>query len=323
MRDGNDKGIVLVMVMWVLTVLMVVILSFSTMAKTETTATLSYRDGVQIKFMAEAGIERGIMELLYRKSRGATTGAESLPEEEQVLKVDGTYYSFPAKGGLLKIRLISEAGKVDINAAPEMMLKNLIANLGVKDKELDIIVDSIMDWKDADNFHRLNGAEDDYYQSLPNPYKAKNANFDTLGELLLVRGVTPDLLYGSGGKKGLIDFITVYSGSATVNINAAPREVIMAVPGMDDGIADAILSYRQAHEIKSIEEVRTMVGDQYAFMSPYMSTGEGATYTVEAEGGKGEKGLAYAVKAVVQLDGDKYRFLYYKNPERLRQWHVQ
>ncbi len=47
--------------------------------------------------------------------------------------------------------------------------------------------------------------------SLPNPYKAKNANFDTLEELLLVKGMTSEILYGNKEKKGIIDLLTIYS----------------------------------------------------------------------------------------------------------------
>lgn len=320
MRHGNDKGIVLVMVMWVLTVLMVIVLSFSAMARTEANTTLAYRDEVRMKYLAEAGIERGIVELMYRRSKSGVAG--NVTEEGDILKVDGTYYSFETAGGAIRLRLINESGKVDINAAPELLLKNLIGNLGVKDKELDIVVDSIMDWKDADSLTRLNGAEDDYYQSLPNPYKAKNANFDSLGELLLVRGMTRDLFYGSGGKKGLADLLTLYSGSASINLNAAPREVLAAIPGMNDALADAVISYREAKEIRSLDEVKALLGTQFNVMSPYIAVGEGSAYTVEAEGRSGTRTAAYAVKAVVMLEGEKYRYVYYKNPEGMRLWNV-
>ena len=91
-----------------------------------------------------------------------------------------------------------------------------------QDHHADIIVDSILDWKDADDLHRLNGAESDYYLSLPNPYRAKDANFDTLEELLLVRGVTPEILYGGGETKGIIQYLTLRPDSSfTINVNVA------------------------------------------------------------------------------------------------------
>ena len=81
-----------------------------------------------------------------------------------------------------------------MNLAPEVILRNLINSLDLPGEDKDLlvntIVDSILDWKDPDDFHRLQGAESDYYQSLPHPYKAKNGNFDTVEELILVKGVT-------------------------------------------------------------------------------------------------------------------------------------
>ena len=67
-----------------------------------------------------------------------------------------------------------------------------------------------MDWRDKDNLHRLNGAEDDYYLSLPQPYKCKNGDFTSIEELLLVRGVTPEIFYG-----GLKDMVAVYQDKET------------------------------------------------------------------------------------------------------------
>jgi general secretion pathway protein K len=76
-----------------------------------------------------------------------------------------------------------------------------LTNLGVEGEARDIIVDSILDWRDADDFYRIHGAENDYYQSLKEPYRCKNGNFDSIEELLLVRGITPALFYGRKGPK--------------------------------------------------------------------------------------------------------------------------
>ena len=97
--------------------------------------------------------------------------------------------------------------------------------------------------------------------SLPNPYKAKNANFDTLEELLLVKGMTSEILYGNNEKKGIIDLLTVYSRtSIKINVNAAPKEVLMAIPGITPEIADSIISFREHDEIKKCRECRNPTG---------------------------------------------------------------
>jgi general secretion pathway protein K len=97
-----------------------------------------------------------------------------------------------------------------------------------------ILVDSIMDWRDPDDLHRINGAESDYYQSLPTSYSAKNGPFDTVEDLLWVRGVTTALFYGSGESGaapesgaivGLKQLFTVDSPNDRVNLRTASAEV--------------------------------------------------------------------------------------------------
>src|SRR5262249_57796060 len=102
----------------------------------------------------------------------------------------------------------------------------------------------ILDWIDADSTPRSTGAEDDYYMGLNPPYHCKNGPLDSLEELLLVKGVTPQLLFGNDfNRNGILDpdeddgsgvldlgwsaYFTVYSreqnvdstGNARININ--------------------------------------------------------------------------------------------------------
>src|SRR4030043_741794 len=237
---SSQKGIALILVLWVLTILMVIVLSFSFMARTETYSTLSFKEGLEKKFLAEAGIERGIMEIFYRNMY---KNQPLVLEGGEVWKTDGTSYKAQTGDGYYTVRIIDESGKVDINRVSGVVLKNLLINSGVQEEEVDTIVDSIMDWKDPDDLHRLHGAESDYYMSLPNPYKAKDANFDTLEELLLVKGMTPEILYGDGKKKGIINFLTINSKTSQININAAPKEVLTSIPGITPEFADTIIEY--------------------------------------------------------------------------------
>lgn len=120
------------------------------------------------------------------------------------------------------------------------------------------VADSILDWLDEDDEQRDFGAEYDYYNSLPTPYGPKNGSIDSVEELLLVRGVTPELLFGADtNRNGIIDpieqtyittgeqstaslgwsaFLTVYSregnktadGAQRVNVNAEDLEQLQA-----------------------------------------------------------------------------------------------
>lgn len=301
----TERGVALLLVLWVLTVLMVIVFAFSFSTRVETHSVLSFKDGMEKRFIAQAGIEHGIMEIFYNKR------FFSIPEKES-WRLDGTPYRGEFGGGYYEVKIMDEFGKVDINTAPDVLLKNLLIQLGLKNDESDAIVDAIMDWKDADDLRRLNGAESDYYMTLPNPYKAKDSDFDSVEELIFVKGITPDLLYGGQGKKGLVEFITVHSKSPQVSINSAPREVLLAVPGITQEIADNIISYREDKRITNPSEVGVPMDS-----NRYLSYIDSNTFTIDSTGFKGTGKGGYTIRATVSLEGENYRYVYYKSPLRI------
>jgi len=155
---------------------------------------------------------------------------------------------------------------------------------------------------------------------LLNPYKAKNGNFDTLEELLLGKGVTREILYGSGQKKGLIDFLTVYGKTDKININAAPKEVLMSIPGITTEMVEEILTFRQNQEIKNLQEIGGSVLRNQALLTPYIAVGQGSTFTIESTGYREKIQSGYTVKTTVSLlANNKYLYLYYKTPVSFKQ----
>ncbi len=312
---SQQRGIALLLVLWVLTILMVIVFSFSYLARTESFSSRAFKEGWENKFLAEAGIERAIMELFYRKQNPQNLGEE----EQESWRIDGTEQSGALGGGYYRVRLVDESGKIDLNLAPEVILRSLINSLNLPGEDKDLlvntIVDSILDWRDPDDLHRLQGAESDYYQSLPHPYKAKNGNFDTVEELILVKGVTPEILYGNDQKPGLIDFLTVQAKTNKINLNAATKSVLMALPGMTPEIAEAVVAYRQDKEIQSLQEIAGLLGEAQAQLAPYVTVAVGNTFTIESRGYKNNSQAGYGIQAKVILEGNnQYRYLSYKNP---------
>jgi general secretion pathway protein K len=290
-------------------ILMVMALSFSYLMKTEALGTLSFKNSVENKFLAEAGIERAVMEVIYRN---LNKGQQTAPDGKEVWRTDGTPHKVETENGYYSVSIIDEGGKVDINKTDYVILKNILLNRGLKQETVDIIIDSIQDWRDPDDLHRLNGAESDYYMSLRNPYKARNADFETLEELLLVKGVTAEILYGDNGKKGLIDLLTINSTSGKVNIASATKELLLAIPGMSSEIADAIISNRNAQPPLPVQDV---IGGSYAAMAPYLDAGASNTFTVESAGHKLNDKAGYAIRATITIDAkNKFSYLYYKSP---------
>jgi len=314
----DQSGIALILVIWILAVLMAIVLSVSFMTKVESRSTIAFKEGIEEKFIAEAGIERAAEEIMYRKINLGVPVEEG--KETNVWKTDGTPNAFPLENGTCLVRIIDESGKIDINKVPDIILKGLLTSLGVKDEDADIIVDSIEDWRDADDLTRLHGAETDYYMSLAVPYKAKNADFESIEELLLVRGMTPELLYGSGDKPGLQDFVTVYSENGKINVNAVPKEGLMAIPGMTPELASSIIDFRKTAEIRTMTDFQNLVGGAFAAMSPFIAVGEGTTFTVESVGRKSGKKAGYGVKAVITVAGNKFSYIYFRSPWDMSKW---
>ena len=316
---GSQRGIVLLLVLWILSILMVIAMSFSFITRTDAYSALAFKAGVENRFLAEAGIERGIMELVYRGvNRGQTVTLGGM----EVLKTDGRAYEGRLGDGSYQFRITDESGKININAltdASGIVMKNLLTQAGVSAENADVIVDSLLDWKDPDDLHRLHGAESDYYLSLPNPYRAKDARFDTVEELLLVRGVTPEILYGEGEKKGIIRCLTaLQETSFGINVNAAPREVLMAIPGMTADLADLVIAGRESDDPAARQtaaaSLQVGLGQNYALVSSFIRTGDSTTFTIEATGFRESEKKGYPIRAVVAFEGNQHRYLYYRSP---------
>jgi general secretion pathway protein K len=112
--------------------------------------------------------------------------------------------------------------------------KRLLALLGLPTE----LADTLSDWMDADDKAQPDGAEDGYYLSLPQPYRAANQPLTELGELILVKG------YNSAIIERLRPFVTVLPQPGPINVNFAPPEVLAAVAS-NMSLADARLLAQQ------------------------------------------------------------------------------
>jgi type II secretory pathway component PulK len=238
-RDG-ERGFALVAVLLVLAILGVVGAEFAYSMRLEATMVRSYRDVVLGQHLAEAGIQQAIREILTdsvlvgHPDDGPLTffgntrdPLPRLPREK-----------VPLGGGRFTYRITDEDARIDVNLASADKVDRLLYGLGLDKRDRDVIVDSIQDWKDTNEEHRLNGAEsEDTYLKLPIPYRSRNANFTDVRELLQVHGVAPALYYGADDRPGLRDLVTAHGG-IQVNMNTAPELVLRA-----HGLSDAEVSY--------------------------------------------------------------------------------
>src|SRR5947207_1826431 len=108
--------------------------------------------------------------------------------------------------GKFSVKIIDLERKVNINFAGRPVIQQALDAMGVDSFDASTILDSIEDWRDPDSNPHLNGAESDYYLNLPQPYTAKDGPFDDISELLLVRGMTPEIFWGPSGTNRVSHF---------------------------------------------------------------------------------------------------------------------
>lgn len=140
------------------------------------------------------------------------------------------YSQYRDNAGIIIHGLIDEERKININTASKDVLQALP---GIDES----IAASIIDWRDADDGMLPHGAERSYYANLPEPYLCKNALFETLDELLLVKGITPDVL------DAVESNLTVH-GDGKININTCSREILEAL-GIDPVLSQKIVEVRK------------------------------------------------------------------------------
>ena len=185
--------------MWVLVALVGLVLVMSRRARVESTASANRVAAVVAAAAARAG-EQYVLSQVELAAGDAvlaqTAQAEMVPVGTSffwVLRADREEDRQPDFG------IDDEGSKVNINTASRDMLGRLPGMTAE-------IADSIIDWRDEDEDAGENGAESTYYGALPRPYRCKNAPFETVEELLLVKGVTPEVLYGyDANRNGLLD----------------------------------------------------------------------------------------------------------------------
>jgi general secretion pathway protein K len=322
---SNNNGVALVLVLWILAFLSVLVGEFCLAMRTEINITTNFKEETLSYYYAKAGVNLATHRLLYGGIfPESIEGREEIRDEEAVEWHLGSHIPPISFGeGSIEIEIENESGKININYADSGLLSMMLNPFDLDERDRDIIVDSIQDWRDADDLHRLNGAENDYYESLVHPYSAKNDHFGSVEELLLVRGVTPEIFYG-----GLKEMITIYPGESLssdnrikeppvnahrININAAPSMVLRALPEMTDDLVLSILEYRAEQPFLSIAQVAPIVGnDVYGAISRYLSTDLASHYTIRSTGMMTGSRTRRGVEVILEIDKaskHKYRII--------------
>lgn len=219
--ESRPKGFALVLVLWVLSLLTIMAGSFALTMRRESTIVAGIKDNAGAMAAAEAGIAVAEMMLLH-------------PDQNKRWRTDGNIYQVDFGNTQIRLRLLSEAGKIDINKADPPLLLGLMAQAPIEEELQAKLIGAILDWRDKDDLLNIEGAEKKEYRDAGLKYQPRNKPFQTVEELQMVLGMD------EGVFNWLEPLITVYSGQAQVNLKLASAKVLNILPGLD---ASLIASY--------------------------------------------------------------------------------
>lgn len=335
----GEKGVALLMVLWVLMLLTVIVGEFCFTMRTRVNITRNFKESTEAYYIAVAGLNRAIEEIIRQEMtpprivsmKSMKNHADPALEEAAApsWRMNTNIPPMAFAGGEFEIRIENQSGKVNINLAEKPLLAAMLEGFDMDPSEKDVIVDSIMDWRDADRNHRINGAEDDYYQSLPEPYDCKDADFDSPEELLLVRGVTPEIYFQglehlvtvipknikTAGMRGAIKKNIKAGGMRgakkeegefdynKLNVNAITAEAWASLPGMTEELVADIQAFRAEKDFRSLTEVRDIVGAEvFQGIANSLTTETTPYYKITSFGKINGSRISEGVTAVVQFN---------------------
>jgi competence ComEA-like helix-hairpin-helix protein len=296
----STRASVLVGLLWCLALLSVVVIGFLHTTRLDLQVGKNYGDRIQAHYLALAGIEK-TKALLYHDARERSRSKQN--HAGKLYNAPDDFRDVTLGRGRFKVfrrGRDDEGGEVIYGVSDEESRLNLNSisteQLGKLDRISADVIAAIVDWRDGDNTASPNGAEVEYYSSLQPPYQPRNGPFQTIRELLMVRGVTSQLLFGNDSRfNDLLDIadesgpadtfvnqtasdadrgwaarLTVNSsvrnvnaaGEDRVNVQSADESALRGVSGITPDIARAIVSYRGQNQLRSIADLLDVTAPQ-------------------------------------------------------------
>jgi type II secretory pathway component PulK len=290
----DRRGFALIAVLLVLAIVGVIGAEFAYSMRLEATSVRTYKDMLIAAHLAEAAVEQAVREIAGDVAFAVTDDDGNLTfySRDRLALKRLPRTNVPLGVGYFSYRVTDEEARLNLNAATPERMDRLLQAVGIDKIARDVINDSLQDWRDANEDHRLNGAEsEDFYLELPLPYRSKNANLDSITELLQIKAMTPAIYHGTADKPGLAAFVTVKS-PGQVNLNTASCLVLKA------------LAFGEA-ECTAVDQARrggpyTSVPGQFGGRGLATTT---RTFRIEAEGIVGGEVRA-RLTAIVQRRSD-------------------
>ncbi len=290
---SQQNGFALVIVLFITAVLVTVVVEFIYGVYISTTRAGNFKDMQRAGVLVQSSVEMA-EELLQR-----------LLEQRPYMTMDedGWFFTMGEKGAIIEVRVVDEASKLSLEVVFPATGEDNTRIKGEYTRLIEILqlekelVDTLADWIDGDDEPRMYGAEDiDYYSRLPYPYSPKNGRLDTVDEILLVKGYTPDVY------REISPYVTVYT-DGLVNINTAPAKVIMALSeDITEEMALKVISHRRETPFSDRSDIMKVPGfETIGFGLQDKITVKSNTYRIFSKVRVGE--VVREVEAVVELGG--------------------
>jgi len=300
---SDERGMVLLLVLLVVALLSTLLIEFSYSTLVDLRLAETFRDSMRATYLARGGIAAG--QALRSEDKNLY---DALSEPWA-----GGIPAYPVADGTVTVQIEDLGGRIDLNRLVDSV-GNI--NVVVKDRyrlllqeldvvaQPDILIDPLVDWLDPDNSPEALGEEGGRYAAARPPYRCKNGPLDTVDELLLVQGYTPEIV------AKLRPHVTLYGNSnLTVNVNTASREVLLALSGqMTTTAADVIISARENAPITDIHVIETLPGfdsNVYSSISGYITVVSNY-FRVTATGNVNDG--QRSIEAVVDSKGSKISY---------------
>jgi len=261
---GNSRrGAALLIVLWLTAALSAIAFMLANTVRGEMERSSMDADGLKAYYLAAGAIDRT---LAYIEPNSAFRGPDGKARfdltQTRVMLLD-----FPT--GVARVEYIPERSKLNVNQAEPRELGSLLVALGADPARAEATVAGILDWRGGTpggSFTEF----DQYYLSLTPSFRARHASLQEIEELLLVRGVTPDLFYGSYTRDaegrfvphhGLRDCLSVYGAGSgyLLDVNTVTPEVMVAV-GVTPESAAAIVARRNTAPIRDMGAIAGLGG---------------------------------------------------------------
>ena len=253
---GKQSGSALLAVLWLSAALSAIAFTVASTVRAETERTSTEVDSLRAYYLASGAIDRAILYIQWGPAYRNPDGTPKYFQNPMPI----LQFNFPT--GAATAEIIPETSKLSVNSARPNEMLGLLQALGAPPDQAATVVQGILDWRSASpggSFTQF----DQYYLSLAPSFRARHASFQEIEELLLIRGVTPDLFYGSYTNDGqgrlvphagLRDCLSVYGATGSLDANTVQPAVMQAI-GIDPGIASAIVNLRRATPISNMGQL--------------------------------------------------------------------